>query len=56
MRASNFLYRAARVSRDVESVERSAETGDPRYVERRIKNHILGRLLGRAGVWRALWK
>jgi hypothetical protein len=51
---SSDLYRAARVARDVHAVERSVETGDPSYVERRAKNVIVGRLLGRSGVWRRL--
>jgi hypothetical protein len=49
---SRNLYRAARVARNVEVIE----SGDPRRVNRRIKNVMLGRLLGRAGVWRFLWK
>jgi hypothetical protein len=52
---SGMLYRAARVSRDVRAVERTVETGDPTYVARRVKNRIVGRALGRAGVWRRLW-
>lgn len=56
MRFSSFLYRAARISRDAEAVSRSAETGNPEYVARRVKNHILGRALARAGFWRKLWR
>jgi len=54
-RASSNLYKLARWTRTAEAIERSEETGDPRYVERRAKNILLGRLLGRAGVWRRLW-
>jgi hypothetical protein len=43
------LYRAARLS----ATGRSVRTG---HTGRRAKNIILGRALGRAGVWRRLWK
>jgi hypothetical protein len=43
------LYRLARLS----ATGRSIRTGN---VGRRTKNIILGRALGRAGVWRRLWK
>ncbi len=56
MRLSRFLYRAARLSRDVDAMEKTADTGNPKYVARRAKNKLLGRLLGRAGFWRSLWK
>ena len=49
---SSQLFRAARVADDVEAVE----SGNPKRVERRAKNIALARLLGRAGVWRRLWK
>jgi hypothetical protein len=54
--SSDGLYRAARLSRDVRAVERTMETGNPAYVERRIKNRIIGRALSRSGVWRKLWR
>ena len=54
-RRSSFLYRAARLSRDVEAAERSIETGDPSYAERRVRNVLIGKALGKAGFWRALW-
>ncbi len=31
-------------------------SGDPKRINRRAKNIVLGRLLARAGVWRRLWK
>lgn len=46
------LYRAARIANDVETVA----SGNPRRIRRRAKNKIVGRALGRSGVWRALWK
>lgn len=50
------MYEAARLGSDVRAVERTVQTGDPRYVERRAKNVIVGRALRKAGVWRKLWK
>jgi hypothetical protein len=52
MSLSRWLYRAARWSRDAEVVA----SGDPKKVARRAKNKALGRLLGRLGVWRRLWR
>jgi hypothetical protein len=52
MNLSRILYRAARVSRDIEAVS----SGNPRRISRRAKNKIVGRALGRAGFWRRLWK
>ncbi len=46
------LYRAARIANDVSALA----SGNPRRISRRAKNVILGRALGRAGVWRALWR
>jgi len=43
------LYRAARLSASGRAVRKG-------YVRRRAKNIIIGRTLGRAGVWRRLWK
>lgn len=43
------LYRAARAS----STGRAIRTG---HAGRRAKNIAVGRGLGRAGVWRSLWK
>lgn len=49
---SSQLFKAARIADDVEAVE----SGNPKRIERRAKNVALGRLLGKAGVWRRLWK
>jgi len=46
------LYRTARLANDLSAVA----SGNPRRITRRAKNKILGRALGRAGVWRMLWK
>lgn len=45
---SSSLYRAARLTRDVEAVE-SGQGG------RRARNIVVGRALARAGFWRMLW-
>jgi hypothetical protein len=45
------LYVAARLANDISVLG----SGNPARIGRRVKNHILGRALGRAGVWRALW-
>ena len=52
MRLSRFLYRAARTANDVEAIT----SGNPKRVERRLKNKLVGRLLGKAGIWRRLWR
>jgi hypothetical protein len=46
---TGLLYRAARLS----ATGRSVGTG---HAGRRVKNISVGRALGRAGVWRKLWK
>jgi muconolactone delta-isomerase len=46
------LYRAARVANDVQTLA----SGDPKRIARRAKNKAVGRALGRAGVWRRLWR
>jgi hypothetical protein len=46
---TSVLYRAARLS----ATGRSIRTGN---APRRAKNIALGRMLGRAGVWRRLWR
>ncbi len=45
-------YKFGRVLGDVEAIA----SGDPSKMARRAKNRILGRLLGRGGFWRALWR
>ena len=46
------LYRAARLSNNISAVA----SGKPRRVATRGKNLVLGKALGRAGVWRRLWR
>jgi len=46
------LYRAARLSDNISALA----SGNPRRVARRAKNIAVGRTLGRAGVWRRLWR
>lgn len=46
------LFRIARTADDVSAIA----SGKPTRIQRRAKNRILGRALGRAGLWRLLWK
>lgn len=46
------LYSAARLANDISVVA----SGDPNRIARRAKNKIIGRALGRAGLWRLLWR
>jgi len=46
------MYRAARVANDVSTLA----SGNPHRIARRARNKIVGRALGRAGIWRALWR
>jgi hypothetical protein len=46
------MYAAARLTNDVSTLA----SGDPRRIARRAKNRIVGRALGRAGLWRLLWR
>jgi hypothetical protein len=46
---TSALYKAARLSASGRAVRKG-------YVPRRVKNVIIGRTLGRAGVWRGLWR
>jgi muconolactone delta-isomerase len=52
MSLSSSLFRAARAARDIEVVS----SGDPKRIARRARNKAVGRALGRAGVWRRLWR
>ena len=52
MRFSSFFYRAARTANDVEPLA----SGDPKRIARRAKNKLIDRLLGKAGIWRRLWR
>ncbi len=45
------LYRAARMANNVSTLA----SGNPHRIARRARNRIVGRALGRAGVWRMLW-
>jgi hypothetical protein len=49
---TSSLYRAARISNNISA----AVSGKPSRIVRRAKNVAVGRSLGRAGVWRRLWK
>jgi hypothetical protein len=46
------MYRAARLANDVSTLA----SGSPHRVARRVKNKVVGRALGRGGVWRRLWR
>lgn len=55
MRRRSFvgnMYRAARLANDVSVIA----SGNPHRIARRAKNRIVGRALGRAGLWRLLWR
>lgn len=52
MKLSSSLYGAARLSRDAQAVL----SGKPHKIVRRVKNHVVGRALARAGFWRWLWR
>jgi hypothetical protein len=49
---TSSLYRAARLSNTIGAVA----SGRPRRIATRTKNVVIGRTLGRAGVWRRLWR
>jgi hypothetical protein len=46
------MYEAARLANDVSTLA----SGNPHRIARRAKNKIVGRALGRAGLWRLLWR
>jgi len=46
------MYAAARLANDVSTLA----SGNPHRIVRRAKNKIIGRALGRAGLWRLLWR
>ncbi|HEV3174869.1 MAG TPA: hypothetical protein VGZ72_02725 [Stellaceae bacterium] len=46
------MYAAARLANDVSTLA----SGNPQRIARRAKNKIVGRALGRAGLWRLLWR
>ena len=50
MKLSRLLYRAARAANDVDAVTH------PERLPRRASNKAKGRVLGRLGFWRRLWK
>jgi len=45
------LYRSARLANDISVIA----SGNPDRIARRARNKIVGRALGRAGLWRMLW-
>jgi len=49
---ASVLFRTARRVDDLEALA----SGNPKRIERRVKNRIVGRVLARAGFWRWLWK
>jgi hypothetical protein len=52
LRLARSLYRAARTTNTIEALA----SRNPKRIGRRAKNIVLGRALGRAGVWRRLWR
>lgn len=49
---SSILFRTARTVDDLSTLA----SGNPKRIERRAKNKLAGRVLGRGGFWRWLWK
>ncbi len=52
MNITKLLYRMARLSTDVAAVS----SGNPKRITRRVRNHLVGKALARAGAWRWLWR
>ncbi len=46
----SMLYKAARTANSIRAVVQ------PKRLPGRIKNIVVGRLLGKVGFWKALWK
>ena len=49
---ASLLFRTARRVDDIEALA----SANPKRIERRIKNKLVGRVLGRGGFLRWLWK
>jgi hypothetical protein len=52
MSLRSSLYRSARLLGDIQAVA----SGSPKRITRRAKNKLVGRVLGRSGLWRFLWR
>ncbi len=52
MGLARFLYRLARTVNTAEGLT----SGNPKRIARRARNVAVGRLLGRIGYWRRLWR
>ena len=50
MSLTSTLYKLARFSADLRAIR------TPTSAARRVKNKAVGRLLGRGGIWRRLWR
>jgi hypothetical protein len=49
---TSILFKTARRVDDIDALA----SGNPERIERRAKNKLLGRVLGRGGFWRWLWR
>jgi hypothetical protein len=52
MSLRSSLYRSARLLGDAQALT----SGNPKRITRRAKNKLVGRALGRSGIWRFLWR
>jgi hypothetical protein len=52
MSLRSSLYRSARLLGNIQAVA----SGSPKRITRRAKNKLVGRVLGRSGLWRFLWR